>query len=118
MGFNHWPELFIILVLALIVFGPSRLPEVGSSVGKALREFRRATSEIEDAVMHHGADVEDEEEPGFPHIPPAPDVTPAESIAPTIDTLAMRREARRARQAEAAVSAAASSPEEKTDTPS
>jgi TatA/E family protein of Tat protein translocase len=102
VGFNHLPELFIILVLALIVFGPSRLPEVGSSIGKAMREFRRATSEIEDAVLHHGEDDEDEDETDFPHVPPEPDreALAGELPEPTIDTLASRREARqRAREA-------------------
>jgi sec-independent protein translocase protein TatA len=35
-----------ILIIVLIVFGPSRLPELGSAVGKSLREFRKATSEL------------------------------------------------------------------------
>lgn len=39
-------ELFIIMVLALIVFGPNKLPEIGRGLGKAIGEFRRATSEI------------------------------------------------------------------------
>ncbi|HAU31335.1 MAG: Sec-independent protein secretion pathway component [Desulfotomaculum sp. 46_296] len=37
------PELILILVLALIIFGPRKLPEVGKSLGKTLNEFRRAT---------------------------------------------------------------------------
>ena len=45
--FNIGPtELIIILVLALIVFGPTRLPEIGRSIGRSLREFRRASDEI------------------------------------------------------------------------
>ncbi len=45
--FNIGPtELIVIVVIALIVFGPKRLPEVGRSVGKSLQEFRRASSEI------------------------------------------------------------------------
>ena len=45
--FNIGPtELIIILVLALIVFGPQRLPEIGRSIGRSLREFRRASDEI------------------------------------------------------------------------
>jgi sec-independent protein translocase protein TatA len=41
------PELILILVIALVVFGPSKLPEMGASVGKAIREFRNATKEPE-----------------------------------------------------------------------
>lgn len=40
------PELMIILVIALIIFGPKKLPEVGQSLGKALREFRKSAEEI------------------------------------------------------------------------
>jgi sec-independent protein translocase protein TatA len=40
------PELLLILVIALIVFGPKKLPEVGRSLGKAMREFKRTTEEI------------------------------------------------------------------------
>lgn len=39
------PELILILIIALVVFGPSKLPEMGASVGKAIREFRNATKE-------------------------------------------------------------------------
>ena len=47
--FNIGPaEMIVILVIALIVFGPKRLPEIGRTVGKSLREFRRATQDIRD----------------------------------------------------------------------
>lgn len=39
------PELIIILVMALIIFGPGKLPEVGKSLGKTIREFRNSTKE-------------------------------------------------------------------------
>jgi sec-independent protein translocase protein TatA len=41
------PELLIILVLALIIFGPGRLPEVGSALGRTIREFRRSSNEVD-----------------------------------------------------------------------
>jgi len=41
------PELILILVIALVVFGPSKLPELGSSVGKTIREFRKCTQDEE-----------------------------------------------------------------------
>jgi len=37
-----WPELIVILVLALLIFGPQRMAEVGGAVGKAIRELRNA----------------------------------------------------------------------------
>jgi sec-independent protein translocase protein TatA len=45
---GHMPELIIVLVLALVFFGPKRLPEIGSSVGKSIRSFRKSISEIDD----------------------------------------------------------------------
>lgn len=42
------PELLVILALALLVFGPSRLPEVGSFLGKSLRAFRDSLDHRED----------------------------------------------------------------------
>ena len=44
------PELVLILVVALVVFGPGKLPEVGSALGKSIREFRRATQALTDEV--------------------------------------------------------------------
>jgi len=38
-------HLIVILVVALLIFGPSRLPELGKSIGKTLREFQNATKE-------------------------------------------------------------------------
>lgn len=39
-------EILLILVLGLVIFGPKRLPEMGRSIGRSLREFRRATSDL------------------------------------------------------------------------
>jgi sec-independent protein translocase protein TatA len=40
------PELIIILVIALIIFGPRKLPELGRSLGKSIGEFKRASNEL------------------------------------------------------------------------
>jgi TatA/E family protein of Tat protein translocase len=45
-----FPELLIILAIALLVFGPKKLPEMSRSLGKALREFRRASDEIKGKI--------------------------------------------------------------------
>jgi len=45
-----FPELLFILALALLVFGPKKLPEVGRSIGRALREFRRTSDEIKEKI--------------------------------------------------------------------
>lgn len=44
------PELLVILVVALIVLGPKRLPEVAKALGKGLAEFRRATADLTDEL--------------------------------------------------------------------
>lgn len=44
------PELIVILIIALIVLGPGKLPDVAASLGKSLREFRRAASDVSDAT--------------------------------------------------------------------
>jgi sec-independent protein translocase protein TatA len=43
-------ELIIVLIIALIVIGPGRLPDVGSALGKSIREFRKASSDVQDAT--------------------------------------------------------------------
>ena len=40
------PELIIILVIALVVFGPKKLPDVGRALGNSIKEFKKATKEI------------------------------------------------------------------------
>ncbi len=50
IGSLGMPELVFIMVLALLVFGPKRLPQVGRTLGKGLREFRRATSDLKRTV--------------------------------------------------------------------
>jgi TatA/E family protein of Tat protein translocase len=44
------PEILFILVIALLVFGPRRLPEIGRTIGKALGEFRRATTDLKRSI--------------------------------------------------------------------
>jgi TatA/E family protein of Tat protein translocase len=44
------PELIVILIIALIVLGPGKLPDVAASLGKSIREFRRAASDVSDAA--------------------------------------------------------------------
>jgi sec-independent protein translocase protein TatA len=41
------PELIIVLVLALIIFGPGKLPEVGQALGRTVREFRSASNDLD-----------------------------------------------------------------------
>src|SRR6266853_1875987 len=42
----HWTELLIISMVALLIFGPKRLPEMGSAIGKTYKEFKKSLSEV------------------------------------------------------------------------
>ena len=42
----HMPELIIILVVALLIFGPKKLPEMGSAIGRSIKEFRKGMNEL------------------------------------------------------------------------
>jgi sec-independent protein translocase protein TatA len=42
------PELMVILVIALVIFGPSKLPQIGSGLGKAIRDFKKGVTGGED----------------------------------------------------------------------
>ena len=42
------PELILILIIALVVFGPSKLPDIGKALGKSLNEFKKATNSNDD----------------------------------------------------------------------
>jgi sec-independent protein translocase protein TatA len=48
LGFT---EIMIILVVVLLLFGAKRLPEVGASIGKGIREFKRSLTDTQDAIM-------------------------------------------------------------------
>ena len=61
--FNVGPaEIIVILLIALVVFGPKRLPEIGKTIGKGLREFRQATQDVKDELSFNLTDDEDDEE--------------------------------------------------------
>jgi TatA/E family protein of Tat protein translocase len=42
----HLPELIIVLVVALLIFGPKKLPEMGSAIGKSIKEFKKGMNEL------------------------------------------------------------------------
>ena len=67
------PELVLILVLALIVFGPRRLPEIGKSMGKLLAEFRRASHDFQRTIED---EVEAEKYKATPEVPVSPAAPP------------------------------------------
>ena len=62
---GHIYELIIVLVIALVIFGPKRLPELGSSIGKGIREFRKATNELHDSIKTDGTEALPPEQPRY-----------------------------------------------------
>ena len=70
-------ELVVIMVVALIVFGPTRLPELARSLGRAMSEFRRASTDIRQ-TFHEAVQ---EPKPAPAPAPPAPVIAPPESQA-------------------------------------
>jgi TatA/E family protein of Tat protein translocase len=53
------PELLIIVAIALIVFGPNKLPELAKAFGKAMREFKKATEEVKESFEAETKDLEE-----------------------------------------------------------
>jgi len=53
------PELLIIVAIALIVFGPNKLPELARAFGRAMREFRKATEEVKESFEAETRDLEE-----------------------------------------------------------
>ena len=76
------PELIIIFVIALIIFGPRKLPELGRSLGKSLAEFKRASNELR-STLEEEVRLEEQRTPPAAQaaIPAAPIETPADMAA-------------------------------------
>src|SRR3954452_2760600 len=77
MPFGVGPgEIILVLLIALIVLGPSRLPEVGSALGKSIREFRKASTDLTEA-------------PRVDASPQAPATSPSAAPAPTPEPISV-----------------------------
>ena len=73
-------ELIIILAIALLIIGPGKLPDVGAALGKSIREFRKASSDVQEAV---NVSVDTSPLPPTPAAPVAP-ASPAATQVPTV----------------------------------
>lgn len=102
MGFpNIGPgELILILIIALVVLGPGKLPDVAQSLGRSLREFRKAASDVSDAAKVDAPAPAQAANPGTPAatpaastpVSPAAPAAPAPSAAPAPNTLSSSSE--------------------------
>jgi TatA/E family protein of Tat protein translocase len=72
-------ELVIILVIALLILGPGKLPDVGAALGKSIREFRKASADVQDAV---NVNVDTSPLPASPA--PAPTAPQVVAAAPVV----------------------------------
>lgn len=79
------PELIIIFVIALIIFGPRKLPELGKSLGRSISEFKRASNELRNTLEDEIRLDEQKQKAPAPAPAPAPTpspVAPVEAQAP------------------------------------
>jgi sec-independent protein translocase protein TatA len=76
------PEMIVIAVIALIIFGPRKLPELGKSLGKSIAEFKRASNELKNTLEEEIRTEELHDARKSAHIPPAASTPPVPPPAP------------------------------------
>jgi sec-independent protein translocase protein TatA len=76
MGSIGMPEMVVILVIALIIFGPRKLPELGKSLGKSLAEFKRASNDLKTTLEEEIKVEERQKIVESTPVPPAPVAPP------------------------------------------
>jgi sec-independent protein translocase protein TatA len=81
MGPLGFPEMLVILVVALIIFGPRKLPELGRSLGRSINEFKRASNELRN-TLDDEIRAEERRNPPPPAAPPALPTDPANIPSP------------------------------------
>ena len=84
---GHLPELIIVLVVILIIWGPGKLPDFGAAVGRGIREFRKASAETRDTVRNATAmpEAPAAQAPVEPAPTSEPDAAPASEGPPSAD---------------------------------
>ncbi|MSO60882.1 MAG: TatA/E family twin arginine-targeting protein translocase [Acidobacteria bacterium] len=82
------PELIIILVIALIIFGPRKLPELGKSLGRSLNEFKKASTDLQN-TLEQEIKIEEQKEAAAKAPAPGAEVMPNhdEDNAPPRETV-------------------------------
>ncbi len=69
------PDLLVIMAIALIVFGPKKLPEIGQTIGKAMREFKKASEDIRESFEGEIKEMEEKRENDLTRTKPSADPT-------------------------------------------
>jgi TatA/E family protein of Tat protein translocase len=75
------PEMVVIAVIALIIFGPRKLPELGKSLGKSIAEFKRASNELKNTLEDEIRTEELQDARKSAQVPPSP-AGPSSTAAP------------------------------------
>jgi len=75
-------ELILILVIAIVFIGPGRLPDVGAALGKSIREFRKASTDMAEATRIDTSPLPPASPVAAVPVPPAPAADPAPTAAP------------------------------------
>lgn len=81
------PELIVIFTIALLIFGPRKLPELGRSLGRSLSEFKKASNELR-STLEEEIRVEEQQQRETVKAPPA--VSAGAAVAPTDDAASAR----------------------------
>lgn len=81
------PELIVIFIVALLVFGPKKLPDLGKALGRGLAEFKRASEDLKEGLTAD-FNLEEEEKPPAQPRPPAEGPAPPPEPSPSKDDLA------------------------------
>ncbi len=71
---GHFWLILLLLIVVLIIWGPGKLPDVGAGMGRAIREFRKATNEVKDSVVNASATHSEPSSPGGNSTAPKPEV--------------------------------------------
>ena len=90
MGPIGMPELIVILVIALIIFGPRKLPELGKSLGRSLNEFKKASTDLQN-TLEQEIKIEEQKEAATKAkteapahtVTPGPEAPPQETVSRT-----------------------------------
>ena len=76
------PELIIILVIALLVIGPHKLPELAKSLGKGLAEFKKASEDFQRNIQEESRKAEEKPAPPAEQVAAAPSTEPVAAASP------------------------------------